>query len=98
MFLFMVNILRIRLQLYQEYDICCCLPTDRTRHKVNDPKADYSVNLGEGKVGHELRLEPCWSVLLIDPPSAMWACVTLPPRPPRYINFFTFQYLYGHND
>ena len=41
-------------------------------HKVNDPKADYSGDLGEGKVGHEPRLEPCWSMLLIDPLSAMW--------------------------
>ena len=29
--------------------ICPCLPPDRTRHKVNDPKVDYSVGLGEGK-------------------------------------------------
>ena len=50
------------------YDICHCLPPDRTWHKVND----YSGDLGEGKVGHELRLKPSWSVLLIDPLSAMW--------------------------
>ena len=49
-------------------DICCCLPPDRTWHKVND----YSGDLGEGKIGNKLRLKPCWSVLLIDPLSAMW--------------------------
>ena len=46
---------------------------DRTLHKVNDPKADYSGDLEEGKDGHEPRVEPCWSVLLINPLSAMWA-------------------------
>ena len=30
--------------------ICHCLPPDRTWHKVNDSKVDYSVGLGEGKV------------------------------------------------
>ena len=49
-------------------DICCCLPPDRTRYKVND----YSWDLGKGNVGHEPRLESCWSVLVIDPLSAMW--------------------------
>ena len=53
--------------------ICHCLPHDRTRHKVNDLKIDYSGGLGEGKVGHEPKLEPCWFVLVIDPLSAMWA-------------------------
>ena len=48
--------------------ICCCLPPDRTWHKVND----YGGHLGEGKVGHKPKLKPCWSVLLIDPLSAMW--------------------------
>ena len=37
---------------------------------------------GEGKVGHEPRLEPCWSMLLIDPLKAMWvnepSCITNP--------------------
>ena len=50
-----------------------CLPPDRTRHKVNHPRADYSGDLGEGKVEHELRLEPGWSVLIIDPLGTMWA-------------------------
>ena len=53
--------------------ICRCLPPDRPWHKVNDPKAVYSEDLGEGKVGHELRLEPCWSLLFTDPLSVMWA-------------------------
>ena len=46
------------------FDICLCLPLDRTWHKFNDPKVDYSGGLREGKVGHEPRLEPsdlCWS-------------------------------------
>ena len=42
-------------------DICLCLLPDRTWHKVNDPKGDYSGDLGEAKVGHKSRLEPCWS-------------------------------------
>ena len=29
--------------------ICHCLPSDRTRHMVNDPKLDYSGILEEGK-------------------------------------------------
>ena len=52
--------------------ICHCLSPDRTRHKVNDPKVDYCGDLGEGKVGHEPRLEPYWTVLVIDPLSTMW--------------------------
>ena len=51
------------------FDICRSLPLSRTWHKVND----YSADLGEGKVGHEPRLEPCWSMLVIDTPSAMWS-------------------------
>ena len=54
------------------YDICRCLPPDRIWHKVNDPKSNYGGDLGEGKVGNKLRLGPCWSMLLIDPLSAMW--------------------------
>ena len=59
--------------MYNEYNICHCLPPDRTRHKVNDPKTDYSGDLGEGKVGHKPRFKPGWSVLVIDPPRAIWA-------------------------
>ena len=47
--------------------ICLCLPPDRTWHKVNEPKVDYSGDLEERKVGHEPRLEPCWTKLVIDP-------------------------------
>ena len=47
-------------------DICLCLPSDRTWHNVNDPKVNYSGDLGEGKVGHESRLEPCWNMLVIN--------------------------------
>ena len=53
-------------------DICVCLPPDRTWHKVYNPMVDYSGDLGEGKVVYEPRLEPCRSMLLIDPLSAMW--------------------------
>ena len=38
-------------------DICHTLPPDRTWHKVNDPKVDYSGGLGEGKFGPEPKLE-----------------------------------------
>ena len=43
--------------------ICCCLPPDRTRHKVSDLKVDHSEDLGEGKIEHEPKLEPCWTML-----------------------------------
>ena len=45
--------------------ICHCLPPDRTRPKVNDSKDDYSGGLGEGKVGHDPKLEPCWTMMLL---------------------------------
>ena len=35
------------------------------------PTVDYSGDLGEGKVGHELRLELCWTMLVNGPFSAM---------------------------
>ena len=35
--------------LLLKYDICRCLPSDRTRHKVNDAKADYSGDLGSAR-------------------------------------------------
>ena len=53
-------------------DICLCLPPDRTWHKVNDSKVDYSGDLREWKVGKEPRLEPCWTMPVIGPLSAMW--------------------------
>ena len=46
-------------------DICLCLPPDRTLHKDNDLKVDYSLE--ERKVGHEPRLEPCLTLLVIGP-------------------------------
>ena len=54
---------------YATIVICRYLLPDRTWHKVND----YCGNVGEGKVRHEPRFEPRWSMLVIDPPSAMWA-------------------------
>ena len=36
------------------------------------PEGRLKWRLGEVDVGHEPRLEPCWSMLLIDPLSAMW--------------------------
>ena len=48
--------------------ICRSLPPDRTWHKVG-----LKWGLGEGKVGHEQKLEPCGSVLLIEPLNVMWA-------------------------
>ena len=53
----------------QPTDICLSLLPDRIWHKVNDPK----WGLGEGKVGHGPRLEPCLSMLVIDPLTATWA-------------------------
>ena len=53
--------------------VCLCFPLDKAWHKVNDPKANYRGDLGEGKVENEPRLEPCWSLLLIDPLSASLA-------------------------
>ena len=56
--------LRLRVRILKNRNtgragICHCLPPDRTWRKVNDPKVDYSGGLGERKVGHEPRLEPC---------------------------------------
>ena len=55
------------------YQIFVCLPPDRTWSKVNDLKVDYSGGLEEGKLGHEPRLEPCLTMLVIGPLTAMWA-------------------------
>ena len=41
--------------------ICHCLPPDKTWHKVNDLRVDYSWGLGEGKVGHKPQVCLCWS-------------------------------------
>ena len=54
-------------------DICLCLSPDRTWHKVNDLKIDYSGDLGEGKVGHKPRLGICWSSAHLMQCGAWWA-------------------------
>ena len=52
-------------------DICLCLPPGCTWHKVNKLIVDYSGCLvGGGEVGHELRLETFWTLLVIGPLSA----------------------------
>ena len=48
-----------------------CLPPDKVWLKVKGPKADWSGDKAEGEVENELRLEPCWSMLLIGSLSAM---------------------------
>ena len=53
-----------KLMLLTLSDICLCLPTERTRHKVNDTKVDYSGGLGEGRSGPSRVSNPagvCWS-------------------------------------
>ena len=50
-----------------------CLPPDTAWHKVKSPKADYSGDLGEGKIRNEPKLETCWSMLLFGSLSAIWA-------------------------
>ena len=47
--------------------ICHCLLPDRTWHKVNNSEVDYSGGLG-GKVGHELTLELCWTMMQLAHP------------------------------
>ena len=54
------------------HDIGLCLLPDRTWHKGNDTKVDYSGDFGEGKDGNELKLELYWTMLLIGPLSGMW--------------------------
>ena len=52
------------------------LPVPPTRQGLTQgqwPEGRLKWGLGESKVGYEPRLEPCWSMLLIDPRSAMWA-------------------------
>ena len=53
--------------------ICLYLPPDRSWHKVNDPKVDYSRDLGEVKIRPEPRLETCWTMLVIGPPIVVCA-------------------------
>ena len=49
--------------------ICHCLLPDRTWHKVNDLKIDYSEGLGDRKVRHKLRIEPCWTMIQLALPN-----------------------------
>ena len=73
-------------------DICCCIPPDRTRHKVNDSKADYSGDLEEAKVGHKPNSNPgklcCSSTHLVqcgpDEPSWSWTQIWVQARTPAY--------------
>ena len=60
-------------EMLMKRSIYRCLSPDRTWYKVNNPKVGLKWRLGEGKVGHERRLELCWSMLVISPLSAMWA-------------------------
>ena len=59
--------------VFSQAYICLSLPPERTWHKVNDPKVDYSGDLGGGNVGQKPRLEPYLTMLVIGPLSAMWA-------------------------
>ena len=62
--------------------ISLCFPPDRTRQKVNEPKVDLKWGLGEGKVGLEPRLEPCWTLLVIGSLNAMgvwWVLLNMGP-------------------
>ena len=49
------------------HNIFVCLRPDRTWQKVIDLKVDYSGGLREGNVEHEPRLEPCLTMLVINP-------------------------------
>ena len=74
--------------------ICIChwLPPDRTRHKVNDPKVDYSVDLGKGRSGTSRGSSPaglCWSSTHfvqygLDEPSWSWTQIWVQARMPDY--------------
>ena len=50
---------RVTLLIKRDF-ICLCLPPEGTWHKINDPRVVLKWGLGEGKVGHEPRVEPCW--------------------------------------
>ena len=72
--------------------ICHWLPLDKTRHKVNDPKVDYSGDLGEGKVGTSRGSSPTalyWSSAHLvqcgpDEPSWSWIQIWVQVRIPDY--------------
>ena len=60
-------------------DIHPCLPPDRTWHKVDDPKVNYSGDLEEGKLDMSQGSSPawlCWSSAHLGPDElnmAWWA-------------------------
>ena len=72
--------------------ICLYLPPDRTWHKVNDPKVDYSGDLGEGMSGMSQGSSPAWlccsSAHLVqckpDEPSWTWTQIWIQARLPDY--------------
>ena len=46
-----------------------------------DTNSFYSGNLGEGKFGHELKLMPCWTMLVIGSLGAMWIMLVFAKSP-----------------
>ena len=52
-------ILKSKTERSKKPDICLCLQSDWSWHKDNDPKVNYSGGVGEGKVGHKPKLNPC---------------------------------------
>ena len=69
--------------------ICLYLPSDRTWHQANDPKVDYSGDLGEGQFRHESRLKTCWSSAHFvqcgpDMPNRSWIQICVLARIPCY--------------
>ena len=73
-------------KVFYPFNICRCLPIDKTWHKVS-----IEWVLGEGKVGHELRLEPCLTMLVIhleqcepDEPRWTWTQICVQARMPDY--------------
>ena len=75
-------------------DICHCLPPDRTRHKVNVSKVDYSGDLGKGGGASGMRQtwNPaglCWSSTHLvqwgpDERSWYWIQIWVQARMPSY--------------
>ena len=82
--------LRIHIAVYELLELCClCLSLDRTRHKINDPNVGLKRGLGEAKVRHEQRLEPCWSSTHLvqcgpDGPSRTWTQIWAQAHMPDY--------------
>ena len=69
--------------------ICRCLPRDRTRHKVNEPKVNSKWGLGEEQTRHEPRLEPSWlstDLVQCGPDEPRWSCtkIWVQARTPDY--------------